>query len=41
MEKFPILSFITFAPMLGMIIIPFIPKAKNHLVKWVALFATL
>src|SRR5262249_41745815 len=35
------LSLITFTPLIGMLIIPFLPKAKDNLVKWVALISTL
>ncbi|HCU25706.1 MAG TPA: oxidoreductase, partial [Deltaproteobacteria bacterium] len=41
MEKLPILSLMTFTPLIGMAIIPFIPKAKANLVKWVSLISTL
>jgi len=41
MQSFPILSFITYAPLVGIPIIAFLPRAKENLVKWVALIATL
>ncbi len=41
MQNFPILTAMTFSPLLGLLVIPFIPKAKETLVKWVALVATL
>ena len=41
MQNLPILSLITFTPLIGMLIIPFIPKGKDNLVKWVALISTL
>jgi NADH-quinone oxidoreductase subunit M len=40
MQHVPILSVTIFAPLLGMLIIALLPKAKEQLVKWVALIAT-
>jgi NADH-quinone oxidoreductase subunit M len=41
MEKMPLLTIVTFAPLLGVLAIAFIPKAKAELIRWVALIATL
>lgn len=41
MEKFPLLTVITFAPLVGVLLIGLIPKAQEKLVKTVALLATL
>jgi NADH-quinone oxidoreductase subunit M len=41
MQYFPILSFITFLPILGMVIILFIPKKLDVLIKSFTLFITL
>lgn len=41
MPNFPILTLLTFTPLLGIPVIALIPKAKETLVKWVALIATL
>jgi NADH-quinone oxidoreductase subunit M len=41
METFPLLSLITFAPLLGIPILTFIPKAKVNLMRWIALLATV
>ncbi len=38
---FPYLSFITFFPLAGAVLIPFLPKGKDSWVKWIALIATL
>lgn len=38
---FPYLSMMTFAPLVGAIIIPFLPRGREALVKWVALLSTL
>ncbi len=38
--NFPVLTLMTFTPLIGAVIIPFLPKAKESLVKWVALVAT-
>ncbi len=38
---FPDLTFITFFPLIGAVIIPFLPKGKDHWVKWIALIALL
>jgi NADH-quinone oxidoreductase subunit M len=40
MENFPILSFITFLPILGMILILFVPKKQEILIKWLTLLVT-
>lgn len=37
----PILSIITFAPLIGALIIPFLPKGNDKAVKWTALIATI
>ncbi len=39
--EFPVLTIMTFAPLIGAVIIPFLPKGKDSLVKWVALVATV
>jgi NADH-quinone oxidoreductase subunit M len=39
--RFPILTIMTFSPLIGAVIIPFLPKARDTLVKWVAVFATV
>lgn len=39
--SFPVLTVMTFAPLIGTAIIPFLPRKKDDLVKWVALFATI
>ena len=39
--SFPILSFTTFSPLIGALIIPFLPKGRDALVKWVALLSTI
>ena len=39
--QFPILTVITFTPLLGALIIPFLPKGSNSAVKWTALIATI
>ena len=41
MDKLPLLSIVTFAPMIGIPILAFIPKEKVNLMRWVALIATL
>lgn len=38
---FPYLSFLTFFPLIGAVIIPFLPREKPEWVKWTALFVTL
>ncbi len=38
---FPYLSFLTFFPLLGAVIIPFLPGGRDRLVKWVACLATI
>ncbi len=38
---FPYLSFMTFFPILGALFIFFVPKNKEHWVKWIALMATI
>ncbi len=40
MENFPILSFITFLPIVGMIIILFLPKSQSQIVKSITLLIT-
>ena len=40
MDGFPILTFLTFIPVLGMIIILFIPKSQSNSIKYTALIAT-
>jgi NADH-quinone oxidoreductase subunit M len=40
MPNFPILTLLTFTPMIGIPIIALLPKAKDKWVKWVALFST-
>jgi NADH-quinone oxidoreductase subunit M len=40
MENFPILSFITFLPILGMIIVLLLPKAQTAIIKWITLSIT-
>lgn len=37
----PILSIMTFAPLIGAVIIPFLPKGKDSLIKWTALVSTV
>jgi len=37
----PILSVMTFTPLVGAVIIPFLPKGRDTLVKWIALISTL
>ncbi len=41
MDKLPLLTIITFAPILGMIAISLIPKEKKNAIRWSALLATL
>jgi NADH-quinone oxidoreductase subunit M len=41
MEHLPILTIITFAPVLGMILVALIPKEKVNAIRWTALIATL
>jgi len=41
MEQLPLLTIITFAPILGMIIVSLIPKEKVNAIRWTALAATL
>lgn len=41
MENLPILTIITFAPILGMLVIALIPKGKVNAIRWTALIATL
>lgn len=41
MSEIPILSVITFAPLIGAVIIPFLPRGKDALVRWVALLSTI
>ena len=41
MENFPILTIITFFPVVGMIAISLIPKEKKNAIRWTALIATL
>ncbi|MFO1462728.1 MAG: NADH-quinone oxidoreductase subunit M [bacterium] len=41
MPSFPILSLMTFTPLIGIPIIALLPKAKETLIKWVALISTL
>ncbi len=40
MENFPILSFITFLPILGMLVILFIPKSQDRVIKSITLLVT-
>ncbi len=39
--EFPVLTILTFSPLIGTAIIPFLPKGSDKLVKWVALIATI
>ena len=39
--QFPVLSIMTFAPLIGAVIIPFLPKGRDELIKWVALIFTV
>ncbi len=41
MDHLPLLTIITFAPLLGIPVLAFIPKGKENLMRWVALLATL
>jgi NADH-quinone oxidoreductase subunit M len=41
MEHLPILTIITFAPVLGMILVTLIPKERVNAIRWTALIATL
>ncbi len=41
MESFPLLTFITFAPLLGVLVIALLPKEKLNGIRWAALLATL
>ncbi len=36
MEHFPILTLITFFPIVGMIVIAFIPKEAKNAIRWTA-----
>jgi len=40
MQNFPILSFITFLPIVGMILVLFMPKQQPKLIKILTLFIT-
>lgn len=41
MEQFPLLTIVVFAPILGMLVIAFIPKDKLNAIRWAALVSTL
>jgi NADH-quinone oxidoreductase subunit M len=41
MSQLPILTIITFAPLIGAVLIPFLPKGNDRLIKWTALLSTL
>jgi NADH-quinone oxidoreductase subunit M len=41
LESLPILSIILFSPLLGVLVLLFVPQHKGHLIKWIGIASTL